>query len=240
MNWLTSELSEVREIQRLEALLPAELMSSVTVRRSTHVDPVCIATEKVDQQRFAIQIDFIRWQQFSISQRDLLFWHEVARIQTKTIPYFAWEFAVMGTALFVSLIEVVSQNLLSFAIALVVTGLAGNQLYQRNRGERSLREATAADRQAIDLAVQAGYSSSDACRALQDALKVLSKQTPQKSRWKKYQVRLRVLEIFAAKQASFQASRLELSRPTHPSTHHSKGVNFAAQPLVTKTDDRLF
>jgi len=187
------------ELERLKALLPSKFRLQVAIIRASKVNPTIITTEKVGESRFAIQIDLIYWQQLSNNQRDLLFWHEVSRIQNKTVIGSSWETVVMGTGLFASLIGVGSQNILSLSVALVVTGLAGYQLYQRNRGERSLREATAADQNAINLATQFGYSFSQAYSSLHDALTTLSKQTSQKSLWRKYQVRLRVLSILAAK-----------------------------------------
>jgi hypothetical protein len=204
----------MHEIQRLEALLPEQLRSRVAVIRAVKPSSAVVATEKVGKGKFAIQIDLIRWHQLNTNQRDLLFWHEVSRIQNKTVTRFSWEMAVMSAGLAVALIELSSQNLLSLSGALVVAALAGNQLYQRNRGERSLKEATTADQNAIDLAIQSGYSVSQACQSLQDALKALAKQTSQKSLWRKYQVRLRVLEMFAEKtRSASQPVALELGVP---------------------------
>ena len=210
VNLVISDSIETRETQRLEALIPFELRSRLVITQAARVNPALVATE-IGKRQFAIGIDFIRWQQLSVNQRDLLFWHEVSRIQNKNIIRFPWEMVVMGTGLSVSLIEVVSQNVLSLSFALVATVLAGHQLYQRHRGERSLREATAADRGAINLAVQSGYSFAKACSSLQDALKFLTRQPSQKSLWKKYQVRLRALEIFVEKDRKpSQRAALEL------------------------------
>lgn len=197
MKSIDARSDEVNEIQRLDALLPPDLRSRIAVVRSVQVNPPLIATEKVNKNRFSIKVDLVQWHPLSANQRDLLFLHEVARIQNRTTAQFQWETIALGAGLATSLIELNSQNLLSLSVALVVTGLAGYQLYQRNQGEQNLREATAADQTAIELAVQRGYSFSKACKSLHNALTVLAKQTPKKSRWKKYQVRLRVLEILA-------------------------------------------
>lgn len=199
MSSLQADSIKVHELWRLSNLLPDDLRSRVVIVQSKRVDPSLITTEKVDKNQFSIQIDLISWQQLNVGQRDLLFWHEAARIQNKTIKKFLWEMPVIGVGLSISLMEVMSQNLFSLSVALFVTGIASYQLYQRHRGERSLREATAADRLAIALAIQSGYSVEQAYSSLQDALTLLAKQAPKKSRWKKYQVRLRVLEILAVK-----------------------------------------
>lgn len=233
MNLLIPDTTDISELQRLETLLPAELHSLVVLTRSTKVNPALIATEKVGKKRFAIQIDLVHWQQLSTNHRDLLFWHEVSRIHNKTVSQFSREKVVMSTGLFFSLVEVISQNILSLSVALVATGLAGYQLYQRNRGERSLREATAADRNAIALAIQFGYSFSQACSSLHAALKILAKRTSQKSLWRKYQVRLRVLEIFAAKpNEPLRQTSLGLG----VTTASRKVLNVASNPFTCDTE----
>jgi len=185
------------EIQRLKALLPDELNTRVVIVRSTEVKQPLIATAKTGRDRYAVQIDLLRWQPLPLAQRDLLFWHEVARVQAGTVKTFPWELVVFSSGLMVSLIELVGQNLLQFSAALVVVGLAGNQLYQRNRGERSLREATTADQGAIALATKFGYTSSSAHGHLRDALDFFVRQTRQSSQKKQYEARLQVLAICA-------------------------------------------
>jgi Protein of unknown function (DUF3318) len=199
MNSLQADSINVHELWRLSNLLPDDLRSQVIIVQSQKVSPLLITTEKVGKNQFSIQIDLISWQQLDVGQRDLMFWYEAAQIQNKTIKKFLWEMPVIAAGLSISLMEVMSQNLFSLSVVLFVTGIASYQLYQRNQGERSLREATAADRLAIDLAMQSGYSIEQAYRSLQDALNLLAKRTSKKSRWKKYQVRLRVLEILAVK-----------------------------------------
>lgn len=203
--------AEVSELQRLTHLVPIQIRSRVSVVRSTDIHPPLISTERSQKHRFAIQIDCIRWQRLNPNQKDLLFWHEVARIQSKTVPYWGWELPVMGVGLTLALLEISSQNVISLSAALVAVLLAGYQLYQRNRGERSLREAVSADRQAIYLATVSGYSFSEALRSLYTGLKVLAKSA-QQSNWQKYQVRLRALEILATEREKLEdANPLRIS-----------------------------
>ncbi len=211
-----SDSSEFAEIQRLKALLPDDLRSQVTVGRSTDVNPRLITTERSGKHRYSIQIDLVSWQQLSLDQCDLLFWHEVARIQGHSISQSSWELIVLAIGFTFALTELISQNVLALSTTLAVTGLAGYQLYQRNRGEHSLRAAAAADQGAIQLAVQFGYSQTEAYESLYSGLKVLAK-TAQKSCWKKYQVRLRVLEISAS-----EKSTVELETAFQPKTHAKK------------------
>jgi hypothetical protein len=202
MALLTDCSAESCELERLSALLPMELRadSRVTIVRSTEVTPSLIATERTNQRhRFRIQIDLSRWQELQADQRNLLLWHEVARIQNKTVPRFALEMPVIVAGLGLALTEVAAQNVISLSAILVGVALAGHQLYQRNRGERCLREMVAADRRAIQLATQSGYAFSQAVTSLYDALKVMSKFA-RKAAWQRYQVRLRVLEILVQEQ----------------------------------------
>jgi Protein of unknown function (DUF3318) len=197
MSSQTSELAESLEIQRLESRLPAGLRSCATFARSSQSGSAVIATEKTGKNQFLIKIDWSQWHQLSLNQRDLLLWHEVSRIQTDSIVHFSWEPIVMVTSLSVAWIEILSQNFLSLSFALVAIGLAGNQLYQRQRGERSLRASARADQNAIALAIQFGYSASQAHHSLQEALKILIRKTPQNAHWRRYQVRLTVLDFSA-------------------------------------------
>jgi hypothetical protein len=139
-----------------------------------------------------------------------LFWHEIARIQNRAIAR-PWEPIAISLGLSATLIEFFSHNVFSVTVALTVTGLAAYKLYQRKLGEQSLREATAADQTAIELAMQAGYSFNEAYDSLYEALRFLSRQPAYKSRWSKYQVRLRVLEMLVAKQEPVSQPVLNLS-----------------------------
>ena len=194
------EPPEIREIRRLETLLPLELRSQITIAPSEQSRRSPITTHKTAQGQYSIQIDFHLWRQFTGNQRDLLFWHEVARIQSRTIGRSAWEKIVISIGISAALMELTSHSLIAFSVALAVTGLASYRLYQRQQGEQSLREITAADQSSIELAMQFGYSFSEAHSSLYEALQMLTKQRLQKSRQNKYQVRLRVLEILAAQE----------------------------------------
>ena len=189
--------TEVSELQRLHDRLPIELQSQVVILQSTEISLSWITTKSTKKHRFIIQIDGIRWQRLSINQQNLLLWHEVARIQAKTVPRSGWEMPVMAVGIGLALLEISAQNVISLAAALVAVALAGHQLYQRNLGERSLRAVVAADRGAIQLATASGYAFAEAVTSLSSALKMIAK-TAQNSDWQRCQVRLRALEIWTA------------------------------------------
>lgn len=203
---MTSSVSDamtvkVSELQRLKTLLPSQLHNRVILQGTTEINPTLIKCERVvgSKGKVQIQIDLIRWEQLAIDQRNLLFWHEVARIQKNTIHKDSWEMASLAMGLSAALVEVFSQNILLLSLALTVSGIAVHRLYQRNRGERSLREATEADQDAIALAICFGYTLPKAYKSLSKALKTLSVQTSKKWLQAKYKARLQVLKVNATR-----------------------------------------
>jgi hypothetical protein len=220
-----SQTSEDGEVQRLKALLSPELKSHITVAPCEHKNYVLIATKRFTQEQFLIQIDFQQWCFFTTSQRDLLFWHEVARVQNRAIVYSSWELIAISIGLSAALMELISHSLVAFLVALTVTGLSAHKLYQRKLGEQSLREVTAADQTAIALAMQFGYSFVDAYSNLYEALSMLAKQPSQKSRWSKYQVRLQVLEMLANQSNESQPLALNFVSVEHHANFSRKIQN---------------
>ncbi|OUC14863.1 MAG: hypothetical protein B0A82_11145 [Alkalinema sp. CACIAM 70d] len=194
------------EIQRLEALLPTDLRTQVAIIPSDDDGRSLVITKRVTPDQFSIQIDFHQWLLLAQHQRNLLFWHEVARIQGGAVPRSSWEMIVISLGLGAGLIEFPSHSIIALAVALTVSGLASYRLYQRKRGEQSLREATASDQSAIALAMRFGYSYPEAYGSLSEALQVLLKQPMQKAHWRKYRVRLQVLEMQHVKGHSLDRS----------------------------------
>jgi hypothetical protein len=82
----SSARAEMSELRRLKGLLPPELQSWVMVEATTEVNPPLLRTEEIGRDEVEIQIDLVKWEQLALDQRNLLFWHEVARIQNDTIP----------------------------------------------------------------------------------------------------------------------------------------------------------
>ena len=92
----SSARAEMSELRRLKTLLPPELQSWVTVEGSTEVNPPLIRCEEIGRDEVEIQIDLAKWENLAIDQRNLLFWHEVARIQNDSIPREGWEMAALA------------------------------------------------------------------------------------------------------------------------------------------------
>lgn len=164
------------ELRRLKTLLPPELQSWVTIEVTMAVNPPLITSEEIGRDEVEIQIDMPKWDQLAIDQRNLLFWHEVARIQADTIPKDGWEMAALAIGLGGAVGELWVQDALLLILALGLSGVAGYRLYQKNNSERSLQEATDADEKAIGLAQRFGYTLPNAYKSLGSALKTLIDQ----------------------------------------------------------------
>ncbi len=191
--------AEMSEIRRLKNILPPELQSWVTVEKTIEVNPTLIRSEEIGKDQVEIQIDLIRWEQLAMDQRNLLFWHEVARIQNDTIPRDGWEMAALAIGLGGAVGELWVQDGLLLVLALSLCGVSGWRLYQKNNGEKSLKEAVDADEKALTLATRFGYTLPNAYKSLGSALKTLIEQTSKKTQRAKYEARLQALKRNAAK-----------------------------------------
>lgn len=196
--------SEMSELRRLRTLLPPELQSWVTVEASTAVNPPLITSEDLGGDQVEIQVDLVKWEKFAKDQRNLLLWHEVARIQNDTIPRDGWEMAALAIGLGGAVGELWVQDGFLLLLAVALCGFSGWRLYQKNNSQKTLAEATEADEKAIALATRFGYSLPNAYKSLGSALKTLIDITPGKRDRKKYEARLQALKSSAteAKQRS--------------------------------------
>jgi hypothetical protein len=186
------------ELRRLKALLPPELQSWVMVEGTTEVNPPLIRSEEIGRDEVEIQIDLVKSEQLALDQRNLLFWHEVARIQNDTIPKDGWEMAALAIGLGGAVGELWVQDALLLLLALVLCGVSGYRLYQKNNGQKTIKEATEADEKAIALATRFGYTLPNAYKSLGSALKTLVEMTPSRRQRQKYEARLSALKKSAA------------------------------------------
>ena len=187
------------ELRRLRSLLPPELQSWVTVEPATDVTPPLITCEELGKDQVEIQVDLVRWEQLALDQRNLMFWHEVARIQNDTIPRDGWEMAALAIGLGGAVGELWVQDGLLLLLALALCGVSGFRLYKRNNGQRTLEEAIESDEKAIAIATRFGYTLPNAYKSLGSALKTLIEQTPRKRQRDRYIKRLDALKKSAAK-----------------------------------------
>jgi hypothetical protein len=187
------------ELRRLKTLLPPELQSWVTVEGSTEVNPPLIRSEEIGRDEIEIQIDLTKWENLAIDQRNLLFWHEVARVQNDTIPREGWEMAALAIGLGGAVGELWVQDGLLLVLALGLCGVSGYRLWRKNNGDKTLKEALEADEKAIALATRFGYSLPNAYKSLGSAFKTLIEQTPNRRQRDRYQKRLDALRRSASK-----------------------------------------
>jgi len=191
--------AEMSELRRLKTLLPPELQSWVSIEVATAVNPTLITSEEIGRDEVEVQIDMPTWDQLAIDQRNLLFWHEVGRVQADTIPRDGWEMAALAIGLGGAVGELWVQDGLLLILAAGLSGFAGWRLYNKNNGEKVTREAIEADERAISLATRFGYTLPNAYKSLGSALKSLVEQTPKKQQRQRYESRLNALKKSAAK-----------------------------------------
>ena len=187
------------ELQRLKGLLPPEMQSWVFVEAAAAAEPPLITLEEIGRDEVEIQVDLDQWDNLATDHRNLLFWHEVGRVQNDTIPRDGWEMAALAIGLGGAIGELWVQDGLLLMMALGLSGFAGYRLYLKNNSEKRLQDAIAADERAIDLACRFGYSVPNAYKSLGGALKELVEQTRKKKKRSFYEDRLEALRKSASK-----------------------------------------
>ena len=194
------------ELQRLKSLLPPENQSWVFIEAAAAIDPPLITLEEIGRDEVEIQIDLDEWDDYAIDHRNLLFWHEVGKIQNDTIPRDGWEMAALAIGLGGAIGELWVQDGLLLLLALGLSSFAGYRLYIKNNSEKKLQDAIFADERAIDLACRFGYSIPNAYKSLGGALKELIEKTRKKKKRSFFEDRLDALRKSAEK------ARSELSK----------------------------
>jgi len=190
------------ELQRLKSLLPPENESWVFVEAAAAIDPPLITLEEIGRDEVEIQIDLDEWDNFAIDHRNLLFWHEVGKIQNDTIPRDGWEMAALAIGLGGAIGELWVQDGLLLILALGLSSFAGYRLYIKNNSEKKLQDAILADERAIDLACRFGYSIPNSYKSLGGALKELIEKTRKKKKRSFFEDRLDALRKSAEKARS--------------------------------------
>ena len=190
------------ELQRLKSLLPPENQSWVFIEAAAAIDPPLITLEEIGRDEVEIQIDLDEWDNFAIDHRNLLFWHEVGKIQNDTIPRDGWEMAALAIGLGGAIGELWVQDGLLLLLALGLSSFAGYRLYIKNNSEKKLQDAIFADERAIDLACRFGYSIPNAYKSLGGALKELIEKTRKKKKRSFFEDRLDALRKSAEKARS--------------------------------------
>jgi len=190
------------ELQRLKSLLPPENESWVFIEAAAAIDPPLITLEEIGRDEVEIQIDLDEWDNYAVDHRNLLFWHEVGKIQNDTIPRDGWEMAALAIGLGGAIGELWVQDGLLLLLALGLSSFAGYRLYLKNNSEKKLQDAIYADERAIDLACRFGYSIPNAYKSLGGALKELIEKTRKKKKRSFFEDRLDALRKSAEKARS--------------------------------------
>ena len=190
------------ELQRLKSLLPPENESWVFIEAAAALDPPLITLEEIGRDEIEIQIDLEEWENYAIDHRNLLFWHEVGKIQNDSIPRDGWEMAALAIGLGGAIGELWVQDGLLLLLALGLSSFAGYRLYLKNNSEKKLQDAIYADERAIDLACRFGYSIPNAYKSLGGALKELIEKTRKKKKRTIFEDRLEALRKSAEKARS--------------------------------------
>ena len=187
------------ELQRLKGLLPPEMQSWVFVEAAASTTPPLINLEEIGRDEVEIQIDLDAWDALALDHRNLLFWHEVGRIQNDTIPRDGWEMAALAIGLGGAIGELWVQDGLLLVLAMGLSGFAGYRLYLKNNSEKRLQDAITADERAIGLATRFGYTLPNAYKSLGGALKERIEQTRKKRQRAFFEDRLEALRRSAGK-----------------------------------------
>ena len=190
------------ELQRLKSLLPPENESWVFIEAAAALDPPLITLEEIGRDEIEIQIDLEEWENYAIDHRNLLFWHEIGKIQNDSIPRDGWEMAALAIGLGGAIGELWVQDGLLLLLALGLSSFAGYRLYLKNNSEKKLQDAIYADERAIDLACRFGYSIPNAYKSLGGALKELIEKTRKKKKRTFFEDRLEALRKSAEKARS--------------------------------------
>ena len=200
------------ELQRLKGLLPPEMQSWVFVEAAAAADPPLVSLEEIGRDEVEIQVDLEKWDALALDHRNLLFWHEVGRIQNDAIPRDGWEMAVLAIGLGGAIGELWVQDGLLLVLAMGLSGFAGYRLYLKNNSEKRLQDAIAADERAINLATRFGYTLPNAYKSLGGALKERIEQTRKKRQRSFFEDRLEALRKSAGRARAEMAQQQGSSR----------------------------
>ena len=200
------------ELQRLKGLLPPEMQSWVFVEAAAAADPPLVSLEEIGRDEVEIQVDLEKWDALALDHRNLLFWHEVGRIQNDAIPRDGWEMAALAIGLGGAIGELWVQDGLLLVLAMGLSGFAGYRLYLKNNSEKRLQDAIAADERAINLATRFGYTLPNAYKSLGGALKERIEQTRKKRQRSFFEDRLEALRKSAGRARAEMAQQQGSSR----------------------------
>jgi hypothetical protein len=189
------------KITRLKSLIPDRLQQTVQIECSIDALQKLLVTRRINRDRYLIQLDGRKWQSLDLDLQNLLFWHELARIDNGSICCHRSTYITIAASLGLGCIDLPTQNIGILVSVLLIAGLAGYKLYQHQLGEQHLRQLTTADRDAIDFAVAFGYDRQMAYELLKSAISQTQTKLSSRSgiHSTRYAARLQVLNLSAGR-----------------------------------------
>ena len=159
------------EITRLKDLMPASgrMKTRIVIeeRQSTVVET---PFPRPWQRSHVITINWGLWQELSVSQRDLLFLHNVCWLTSVKLLKPELYQGVAAVGLLGTVFELFQTDAVGIVAAGGLTAIAASQVWRSNTGNQAKLDA---DDTAIRVAQRRGYSERDAVRHLLEAIETV-------------------------------------------------------------------
>lgn len=159
------------EITRLKDLMPASgrMKTRIVIeeRQSTVVET---PFPRPWQRSHVITINWGLWQELSVSQRDLLFLHNVCWLMSVKLLKPELYQGVAAVGLLGTVFELFQTDAVGIVAAGGLTAIAASQVWRSNTGNQAKLDA---DDTAIRVAQRRGYSERDAVRHLLEAIETV-------------------------------------------------------------------
>ena len=159
------------EIGRLRDLMPATArMKTKLMLNERQLDVIKAEFPRPWQQATTVSINFERWQQLAVAERDLLFLRTVCWVTLANLLKPNWYQALAAAGLAGGFVELLQGDAVGVLTAASVTGLAGWQIW---RGVTGPQVDIAADDKAVQVALRRGYDQAAAAEALIRAIEAV-------------------------------------------------------------------
>ena len=159
------------EITRLKDLMPAsgrmKTRIAIEDRQSTVVET---PFPRPWQRSHVITINWGLWQELTVSQRDLLFLHQVCWLMSVKLVKPELYQGVAAVGLLGTIFELFQTDAVGIVAAGGLTAIAASQIWRSNTGNQAKLDA---DDTAIRVAQRRGYSERDAVRHLLEAIETV-------------------------------------------------------------------
>ncbi len=152
------------EIGRLRELMPATArMKTKLMLNERQLDVIRAEFPRPWQPATTVSINFERWQQLTVAERDMLFLRTVCWVTLANVLKPNWYQALAAAGLAGGFVELLQGDPVGVLTAASVTALAGWQVW---RGVTGPQVEIAADDKAVQVALRRGYGQAAAAEAL--------------------------------------------------------------------------